>query len=169
MARDWNGEVGLAVPGQFKVARDEALKAAAMRLFQSGYRALLKDAYDLDPNKPAAERVRSGFELLGPKVSQEVRAVFAWVQRLHLEQSGTLSEAWAEDLDKWRKRYDALRAQVLKAGGRTKSEPGENLYRPPAEGESWQSWLKGVTTGAEAMLVPLMIGAALMWWVRQRR
>lgn len=154
VARGWNGEaeVGLQVPNvMFKSQRDEALKDAALRLLDQGYRPLLREAYNLAPGVPADQKLRPGFEAVGPEVKAAYTAYLKWYQKLRARENGTLEEAWASQLGDYRGQYDQLRARVgriLQAGGRkTESMPGANLYQAPKHGETWSDWLSNIPSG----------------------
>lgn len=165
--RDWDlEEVGLEVPGLGRVRRDEAVKAAALRLLDEGFRRLLREAYDLNPDIPVAQRVRPGFATLGPEIKAAFRDYFNWFQRLQRETNGTLAEAWAEQLGGYRAQYDGLRARVKTVrGGATDAPPGAHLYQPPKPGESWGEWLRQFP-GSSGFAFGAVLAIGLLLWLK---
>lgn len=170
MDNDWD-MMGLQVPGLFKAQRDQAIKDSALRLLDDGFRKLFREVYNLSRDVPKANRLRAGFEQLGPKLKEAYQRYFKWYQALAARDNGTLEKVWADQLAGFRREYDDLRAGVdnllAAQGKRTSSMPGANLYDPPKQGESWADWLSRFPTGA-GIGFGLIIAAVALWWATKK-
>lgn len=160
--------VGLQIPGLWAADRDRAIKQRAGLLLE-GFRALLRESHDLGVS--AAMKVRPGFETLAEHVRATYRQFFDWYQALLQQPDGQLGDEWAAQLLEQRRAYDALRGQVQgvlqSQGSSTRSPPGEHVYAPPAEGESWSAWLKRFPSSS-GFGFGAVIAIGLFWWFARR-